>query len=227
MRQHVQSILPDYALEVFGSERTGIAFAASDIDLRLVPQDVMSDAAVSRLPPSPKERIKRRTALRRLFQRLQPAHRKHYILPALRWARYPLISVQDRASGLTVQVVLSNDTTINREFIRRYIHDYPHLPQLYSVIKASLDVRGLSDVFRGGIGSYSLFMMIVASLKHNPHPRNDAAGSLEHFLHFWSDFKAEGRGVSIEPPEFFDKSEQRIMNEQALANLVVSAVAMA
>lgn len=138
----------------------------------------------------------------------------------MRWARYPLISLQDRASGLDIQIVLSNDTALSRQFMQRYMEEYSYLAQLYSVIKATLDVRGLSDVFRGGIGSYSLFMMIVASLKHHPHPRNDAAGALVYFLRFWGSFKADVHGLSIEPPEFLAKTNP-IMSGQALGHIEV------
>lgn len=227
VRQHVQNILPGYTLEVFGSQRTGLAFAASDLDLRLVPVHVLSDAALAKLPPSSAERSGRMEDLRRLFTVLRRRHQKDYLLSVLRWARYPLISLHDRASGLDVQLVLSNDTSVSREYMQRYMREYPYLPRLYSTLKAALDVRGLSDVFRGGIGSYSLFMMIVASLKHKPHPRNDAAGALLHFLDFWVHLKADLHGVSIDPPEFFNKSEQVVMHRRALAHVAVSAATMA
>jgi non-canonical poly(A) RNA polymerase PAPD5/7 len=227
VRQHVQEILPDYVLEVFGSQRTGLAFAASDVDLRLVPVHVLSDTALSKMPPSSQERLERTGDLKRLFKALRRRHKDNYLLPVLRWARYPLISLHDRASGLNIQLVLSNDTSISREYMRRYMQEYPYLPRLYSTLKASLDVRGLSDVFRGGVGSYSLFMMIVASLKHKPHPRNDAAGALIHFLDFWVHLKAELYGVSIDPPDFFNKSEQIVMHRKALAHIAVSPATMA
>lgn len=221
VRQHVRSILPNYILEVFGSERSGVAFANSDIDLRLVPNDVMSDVAQAKLPPNPKERDRRMKDLRKLHNRLINLYKKDYLLPTLRWARYPLISLQDKASGLDIQVVLSNDTSTSREFMKRYIDEYAYLPQLYSVLKATLDVRGLTDVFRGGVGSYSLFMMIVASLKHKQHPCNDAGDALAHFLRFWSTIKAEDHGISIEPPELFAKSEQLVMHNKAVGHIQV------
>lgn len=222
VRKHVREVLPEYILEVFGSERTGVAFAVSDIDLRLVPSSVVSDPAQAKLPPSVEKRAKLRSDLMRLHKRFRNMYRDDYMLPTVRWARYPLLSLQDRASGLDIQVVLANDTSSSREFMHRYMTEYPYLPQLYSVIKATMDVRGLSDVFRGGIGSYSLFMMIVATLKHNPHPRNDAAGALIHFLRFWSNFQAEHHGVSIEPPELFDKSEQVVMHAKTMSHIMAS-----
>lgn len=221
-RTHVRQILPNYVLEVFGSERTGMAFAGSDIDLRLIPQESLADAARSKLPPSPEERFRRREDLRKLHWHLRRRHKWIYLMPTLRWARYPLISLQDRLSGLDVQLVLSNDTSTSRGYIQRYIKEYPFLPETYSVIKAALDIRGLTDVFRGGLGSYSLFMMIVASIIHKPHKSNNAAGALENFLRFWSRFRVKAHGVSIDPPEFFAKSEQVLMHERAMNHIKVS-----
>ncbi|KAJ4992234.1 hypothetical protein SVAN01_02253 [Stagonosporopsis vannaccii] len=219
VREHVRDYYPGYALEVFGSERTGIAFAGSDVDLRFIPKDVMSNAVQSKMPPNPVERNRRKRHLTRLHMHFLYRQREHYILPVLRWARYPLIAMQDRSSGLDIQVVLSNDTSTSRDYMQRYIQEYPYLPEVYSVIKAALDIRGLTDVFRGGVGSYSLFMMIVATLKLKPHPKNDAAGALQQCLRFWGNLNTASHGVSVEPPELFDKVEHLVMNEKAIEHI--------
>ncbi|KAF3033026.1 hypothetical protein E8E12_001812 [Didymella heteroderae] len=101
---------------------------------------------------------------------------------------------------------------------QRYLEEYPYLKEIYSVVKATLDIRGLSDVFRGGVGSYSLFMMIVASLKHRPSIRNDATGALLNFLDFWGNFKSSEHGLSIEPPEYLAKTSP-IMSGAAMGNM--------
>ncbi|KAF1931868.1 uncharacterized protein M421DRAFT_417611 [Didymella exigua CBS 183.55] len=218
MRQHVRRYLPEHTLEVFGSERTGLSFATSDIDLRLVLESLYSTSTEAQLPPMLKQRYQMKGHLRRLHARLASGCRDSYLLPTMRWARYPLISLQDRNSGLDIQIVLSNDTALSRQLMQRYMEEYPYLRQLYSVVKATLNIRGLSDVFRGGVGSYSLFMMIVASLKHHPNPRHDAAGALVNFLGFWGSFKADQYSLSIEPPEYLAKTSP-IMSRAAMDNI--------
>jgi non-canonical poly(A) RNA polymerase PAPD5/7 len=153
-----------------------------------------------------KQRYQMRGNLRKLHMRLMSDCNGSYLLPTMRWSRYPLISLQDRASGLDMQIVLANDTAHSRQFVQRYMEEYPYLDQVYSVVKATLDVRGLSDVFRGGVGSYPLFMMVVASLKHRPSIRNDAAGALLNFLDFWGNFESSKQGLSIEPLEYLAKN---------------------
>ena len=198
MRKHVLEVLPKHVLEVFGSERTGIALATSDIDFRLIRRSKLVNPAEAKLPPTPRQRSQAINELRQLYWNNLKMHQA-YLLPALRHARYPLISLQDRQSGLDVQIVLSNDTSISRVIMQDYMEQYPYLRQLYYVVKTMFDVRGLSDVFRGGFGSYSLFMMVVASIRHNPHPRNDAAGALMNFLKFWCDFDTSKHGISLDP----------------------------
>jgi non-canonical poly(A) RNA polymerase PAPD5/7 len=220
VREHVQQTLPDHTLEVFGSERTGLAFATSDIDVRLVTNSRLEDSA---LPPSRKQRFEAITLLRQLYWDGLSRH-KAYILPQLRYARYPLISLQDRQSGLDLQVVLSNDTSLSREMIEKYTNQYPYIRPLYSVVKTMFDVRGLTDVFRGGFGSYTLFMMIVASIRHQPPPRNDAAGGLLNILDFYCSFDTLEKGLSIEPVCTFDKDEEPVLTQKAKHKLKVGTM---
>lgn len=220
MRSHIQRSLKGYDVEVFGSERNGIAFATSDIDFRLMQPSQMPDPAVDRLPPTRQERVQRLRKLQSLFNRTIKWH-PEYFLPAFRYARYPLISAQHKSSGLDIQIVLSNDTSLSNAMIQNYMDEIPYLRKLYYVVKNILDIRGLTDVYRGGIGSYSIFMMLVASIKHMPHERQDAAGALLNFLKFYSTFDTRKHGISIEPVALFDKSKHPVVSKAIAAKLQV------
>ena len=220
VRSHVKKSLKRYDVDVFGSERNRVAFATSDIDFRLMQPSQTPDPTEARLPPTKREREKGLQRLQQLFNRSikqNPA----YFLPAIRHARYPLISAQDRHSGLDIQIVLSNDTSLSNAMMQQYMDEIPYLRPLYYVAKNIFDVRGLSDVFRGGFGSYSIFMMLVASIKHMPHERQDAAGALLNFLRFYSDFDTRQHGISIEPVALFDKIEHPVVSQMIAANLKV------
>lgn len=221
MRSHTREILPNHVLEVFGSERTGLALATSDIDLRLmkVSDVVRSEALV--LPPSRSQRISLLDQIYRLRRKLllEPDYKDCTVLHA----RYPLLSLRDRASGLDVQIVLSNDTSLSRSIIQKYIQQYPYIRQVYSVVKVMFEIRGLSDTFRGGFGSYTIFMMIVASLRHcDPkEPPKTAAEGLRTFFSFWTTFDTTTKGISIEPAEFYDKATEAPMTDKVRAQLEV------
>lgn len=213
--------MPNYLLEIFGSERTGLTLATSDIDLRLVDEMTLKEPEHSKFPPTRYQRDQAAKDLNKLYEGIRAKHKSLYLLMAIRYARYPLISLQDKVSGLDVQVVLSNDTSLSRSLMQGYMEQYPYLRQLYLVVKTMFDVRGLADVFRGGFGSYTLFMMIVASIKHKPHPRNDAAGGLFNFMRFYRDFDTTKEGLSIEPVATFNKAEEPVMPAGAKAKLDV------
>ncbi|KAI4622267.1 hypothetical protein J4E83_005009 [Alternaria metachromatica] len=219
VQRQVKQFLPKYNIEVFGSERTGIAMPLSDIDFRLVLKSQPSDPAqVPKFPPDTKERKKGTRLLSNLYWRVFNKNGA-YLLAAIRHARYPLVAAQDRKSGLDVQVVLSNDTSISRVTMQEYMEKIPYLRELYWVVKTMFDTRGLSDVFRGGFGSYSLFMMVVASIKHAPKPPRDSARALLHFLDFWGNFDTTKHGVSIEPAHLFDKAKHPVLTDTQRARL--------
>ncbi|KAH4819838.1 hypothetical protein HBH61_030380 [Parastagonospora nodorum] len=219
VKSQTRRILPDHVLEIFGSERTGLTLATSDIDLRLVKKAKMKDPEQSKLLPTSREREEATRDLYMLYGKIRTKHKSAYLLLTIRNARYPLISLQDHKSGLDVQVVLSNDTSLSRDLMKGYMEQYPYLRQLHLVVKTMFDVRGLTDVFRGGFGSYTLFMMIVASIRHKPHPRNDAAGGLINFMKFYRDLDTTKEGLSIEPVSTFNKVDKPIMSAKAKTKL--------
>jgi non-canonical poly(A) RNA polymerase PAPD5/7 len=218
VKKSVEAVLPYAELEVFGSERTGLSFALSDIDLRLLPPN--QDRTTSTGLPT----FKTRQAIAWNLKKLERTFRNKnsgYVLVALRHARYPLVSMQDRHTGLDIQIVSANDTTLSRELMQKYMQEYPYLGQLYSIIKAMFDVRGLSDVFRGGLGSYSIFMMIVASLRHSSSNPSDVGAALLQFLKFWENFDTTSKGISLEPIELYDKQTTQVMPERVKRQLAV------
>lgn len=210
VRQAVSEILPHNELETFGSEQTGLATAVSDLDFRLCPStdDTASDSS-GKTPPRFAVRKKLITDLRHLHRALDK-HPK-FMLAFLRHSRYPLISVVHKQSGIDVQIVCANDTSAQRDLMKTYLNEYPGLKQTYLLVKTMLEVRGLSDVYRGGLGSYGIFIMIVASFKlieqqgFSMHKKGNPAQLFLNFLHYWSYFDTYTHGVRLEPPGIFEK----------------------
>jgi non-canonical poly(A) RNA polymerase PAPD5/7 len=203
---HIQAVVPKAETEVFGSQCTGLALALSDIDIRLV------------LPALPELSKKRRVerdmrALNKLRKALSKLPRT-YSNVAMFHSQFPLISLNQVPTGVQLQIVLAKrDVSRDGKAVAKYMEEYPYLVDLYTVIKTMLAVRGLSDVFMGSIGAYPLFMMIVASLRHNRPTRQDAAGGLVSFLRFWAEFDTS-KGLSIEPTELFDKRANIVGTEK-------------
>lgn len=186
--------------ELFGSEKTGLALPYSDIDLRLY--NAQSDSHNS------KHDMARSMThhLIRLYHDMQNS--QDWICVVMRHAHFPIISAQHKATGIDVQIVSSPGTEPQQNATSKYMAEFPHLRSLYMVARTMLGMRGLVDVFLGGIGSYGTLMMLVASLKHGGRDvKSSAALSLEHFLRFYAEFRPESSGISIDPPKLFKKHD--------------------
>ncbi|KAI9702652.1 MAG: hypothetical protein M1820_006158 [Bogoriella megaspora] len=192
----------EYRLVLFGSLKTSIGTITSDLDFRL---DSAREGEHGPLNTRPSPQSSRVKFLRRMYLHLAKKG-KDFILPVFRYARYPLITMQHLESGIDVQIVVSNAPD-SSQWIRESRHDYPALRPVYFVVKALLETRGLTDVFRGGLGGYSIFGMVAASFKLHPEiATNDAARHLLAFLRFYSDFDTSKYGIDFTTPEIFPKA---------------------
>jgi non-canonical poly(A) RNA polymerase PAPD5/7 len=168
--QIIEEFAQEYKVEVFGSSRNGLGLASSDIDLRLY-QDWDKPEELENWMPAQPTKLPPTGAMRKMnlgaLHRLQGFFFRHpdYILCNIRHARYPLLHMQHKPSGIDVQVVCSNDTSVQRARIAKYLKAEPQIFDLYAVLKTLLDIRGLTDVFRGGLGSYNILIMIVTALQ--------------------------------------------------------------
>ncbi|KAF2652319.1 hypothetical protein K491DRAFT_695711 [Lophiostoma macrostomum CBS 122681] len=216
VREHVREVLPNYLLEVFGSERTGLALATSDIDLRLFDATLPTETSKSQLPPDAAHRQTLLNILHDLRRAL--ARREEYSLCQIKYSRIPLIELEDKRSKLRVQIVLANDSTIAREKMANYMQLYPYLREVFLVVKAMFEVRRLTDVYYGGFGTYSLFYMLVASMVHTRRVSPiksrdmDSGRAFSKFLSYWAHFPTIETGMSIEPYRQFSKAKETVMN---------------
>lgn len=206
----VRQLCPNYKVEAFGSARNGLALANSDVDLRIFydPPASDGDGKTSAAPPAweaRKNNMRQLYKLRSFFD-----HDHGYMMCRIRYARYPLIHMTHKDSGIDVQIVCSNDTSKQRSRIASYLNEHPYYFDLYAILKTTLDMRGLNDVFRGGLGSYSLFMLIRylaeknrfwrRSRGNNAQGRSKPVQDLVSFLQFYGKhFDTYTDMITVEP----------------------------
>lgn len=224
----VDRVLPGVRLEVFGSTVTCISQPTSDIDLRIIDPD--TETSILKRGPS----VRRRQALKLLRDRLITLRDrlradKGFDNLDLVHARVPIVTGTHWRSGLKIQISGNHDQLTSQEYVKNYLVEYPTLRPLFVIIRQMLEMRGLTEVFAGGLGSYSIFTMIVAFLKLRPPLRTDdfALGrQLRAFLSFYADFNTYNFGLSVEPPMRFDKHPEdgkpTLGLKEAIANDAVS-----
>ena len=195
--------LPGLRAEVFGSERVGLATSDSDIDFALWHTD--AERGIGERGPSPTRPFANKVMLRRL-QKLSSALGSHsaFERPLLIHARYPLVQATHCKSGLDVQIIGVKDSVASQEYVKAFQSEFPGLRSLYHVIKNYLEREGLTDVYKGGLGSYTVFMMIVAFLKLRSSGRG-LGYQLTEFLEFYSSFDTVRYALTIRPPAIVEK----------------------
>ncbi|KZF21734.1 hypothetical protein L228DRAFT_269189 [Xylona heveae TC161] len=210
VQSDVQTFVPNCVLNPSGSSVTGLALPLSDLDFQLgLPKE--EDKGDDRGPSARRPEIVKRT-MRRL-QGLAAFMRNtgRYEDLAFHGFRIPIINGTHRATGLSIQITATDDSIASQEYVRNYLAEFPAARPLQILLKSALNMRGLSEVYQGGLGSYSLFMMVVAGLKLNPLPREHGylAKQLLHFLQFWSELDCQNKGVSVDPPGIFEKRDAK------------------
>lgn len=231
----IQQANPGLLVEAFGSQATGLLMPNSDIDIRISDPTVENQT----FPGDPSDKDakrawaaeisgRRKSTLISHLRAIQSSLAKHedYEKVEINVSAFvPLIKAVHKHTGLNVQIVASRDTSASREAIKKYLAEYPTLKPVFMVLKTTLHLRNLSDPWYGGFGSYTLFMMCVAALKHSDAQQQEKQEaeqnsnnalyhtlkqrSLSHdFLHtlnFWANIDTTKVAVSVEPFAMFQK----------------------
>ncbi|XP_062845844.1 terminal nucleotidyltransferase 4B [Trichomycterus rosablanca] len=151
----IKDLWPSADVQVFGSFSTGLYLPTSDIDLVVF-------GNWETLP----------------LWTLEEALRKRNVadensIKVLDKATVPIIKLTDTLTEVKVDISFNVHSGVKAaNLIKDFKRKYPVLPYLVLVLKQFLLQRELNEVFTGGIGSYSLFLMAVSFLQL--HYREDA-----------------------------------------------------
>lgn len=154
----IKDLWPNAEVQVFGSFRTGLYLPTSDIDLVIF-------GHWETLP----------------LWTLEEALRKRKIadensIKVLDKATVPIIKLTDLHTEVKVDISFNVQNGVKAaNLIKDFKQKFPVLPYLVLVLKQFLLQRELNEVFTGGIGSYSLFLMVVSFLQL--HYREDVCSS--------------------------------------------------
>ena len=157
LTQVIKNELPTADVDVFGSYRTGLFLPTSDIDMVVredsidknnLPLKVLKDVLI-------KEKISDQENIKVLDR-----------------ASVPIIKILETKTDLKVDISFNKVNGLKSvELIKSYLDEFPCLKPLVMVLKQFLIQRDFNEVWTGGIGSYSLIMMVVSFLQL--HPRID------------------------------------------------------
>ncbi len=135
-------------------------------------------------------------------------------LEVIAQAKVPIIKFVDRVTGLKVDLSFENMTGVaaNHTF-REWKAQYPAMPVIVTLVKQFLLMRGLSEVFTGGLGGFTVTCLVVSLLQHMPAVHSGNMKSehnlgeilLNFFDLYGNKFRMFNTGISVRPPGYFRK----------------------
>jgi hypothetical protein len=212
VRRVIEKIDSDIKISTIGSRSTGLSMPLSDIDvsidhprisLRKIADPVDRYASPLR---ARKQAIDLLSTVRRRLKR-KGGPNPHYTVPAVVEAKVPIVRAQHHSTRLEIQIQCSDEGHASAEMVKMYMSEFPTLRPLFLVLRQALKMRGLGESRGSGIGSYSLVMMIVATLRFSGSRfhRKDAARHLLYFLDFYTKIEFRSTGIAVDPPALFPK----------------------
>jgi non-canonical poly(A) RNA polymerase PAPD5/7 len=150
---------PKSRLYAFGSFAQGIYLPTSDMDLVLFSPDFQRSGRVGFNHKKALYMMRQELVSARIIKRAQDA-------TVIAKAKVPIIKFVDEATGLNCDISLDNDSGIKAlTTFEKWKRTWPFLPKLLSVLKQWLLMRGINEVFNGGLGGFSLTCMLVSMLQ--------------------------------------------------------------
>ena len=199
-------------LTLLGSRSTGLAIPTSDFDFSsTLPDDLLrrrmalkrEDGSAQSLHKSKAKAVK---ILKRMKDRFRSS-KEFRNVELIRHARVPILRCTHVATRLDVQIQTMAPYQAANKYKLASLSKLPSLRPLYIILRSFLELRNLTTVFEGGLGSYTIFMMIVTALKRSSgrFASDDLGSQLMHVLEFWGNADLYKNGFSANPPYTFEK----------------------
>ncbi|KAL9585559.1 MAG: hypothetical protein Q9212_001453 [Teloschistes hypoglaucus] len=212
----VQNTLPDCKIYCFGSFAAGIYLPNADMDLVVISSTFQTSGR--------RIACQNRSEMLRFANHLQriglAEHRSVEIIPS---AKVPLVKFVDSMTAIRVDVSFENETgMVANSTFNLWKQRFPAMPILTTLIKQFLMMRGLNEVVNGGLGGFSVTCLVTSLLQNLPRvqsgeiqPEQHLGEMLLEFLDLYGNqFDLARTGISMNPPEYYDKQAEARRNQQ-------------
>jgi non-canonical poly(A) RNA polymerase PAPD5/7 len=194
-------------LHCFGSYAAGIYLPTADMDLCFVSDEYANGGY-------PIFNLNRKTLRRFMDVLVQKGVAADDGQEVIVGAKVPIIKFIDARTRLRVDVSFENTTGITAVgTFNDWKQQFPAMPIMVTLLKQFLLMRGLGEVFSGGLGGFSITCLVVSLLQHMPavqsgnmKPEHNLGEFLLEFLDFYGNcFNMETTAISMKPAGLFPK----------------------
>ncbi|KAF2167886.1 hypothetical protein M409DRAFT_53836 [Zasmidium cellare ATCC 36951] len=210
----------DVRIKSFGSFASGLYLPTADMDLVAVSRSYMDGG-----PPA---FCRSGGDMHRLSRYLvDQGIAKSGTVTVVTRAKVPIIKFIDDRTSIKVDISFENDSGLRAiDTFLRWKEQYPEMPFLVVIIKQFLAMRGLNEVFGGGLGGFTIICLVVSMLQlmpANQRQSEDMASQYGMLLRDFFDlygnkFNLEHTGIKMNPPGLFNKKDRRAI--QAKINVM-------
>jgi non-canonical poly(A) RNA polymerase PAPD5/7 len=210
VRDVARRLFHDTDVRVFGSFAAELYLPTSDVDLVIISRDFARTE-------TPKYDAKKRLwGFKAALQNARIAAPNS--IQVIANAKVPLVKFKDAITGFSVDVSFENKTGLvaNGTF-NSWRERYPCLPLLLTLVKQFLAMRGLNEVYIGGVGSFTLTCLLVSLFQQLPsvasgdiNPSDNLGIMLLEFLELYGKrFNTRRVGIRVDDiaPGYFRRDE--------------------
>lgn len=195
-------------IEMLGSRSTGLATPLSDFDFSIIPKLGQGPAVAGGTLSGKDVRCIVDDVLYRTEEALRAAPQFKSVRRI--YARVQIVRAIHRHTGCPIEFQTMTSFYASQAQTKAWLRDIPSLRSLFITMRLFLEILELNKVFQGGIGSYTLIVMIVTASKHanDTHDPKDLGGQLLHVLSFWGWADLYKYAYSADPPMAYRKPEK-------------------
>lgn len=198
VRSIVSRLWPSSTVQVFGSYATDLYLPASDIDLCVLGTPAGGD-------------LKEFEELAQAVRNVKGFARRVNVIKA----KVNLVKIIARKTSMNcdISIGVSNGPKYV-PVIKKYVESFPALRPLLLVVKCFLQQRDLNEVYSGGLGSYTVLLLVVSHLqmlRYNfPNSKANLGSLLQQFLQLYGRlFNFCIAGIQVkENGMYFDKFDK-------------------
>lgn len=201
----------DVRIRSFGSFASDLYLPTADMDLVAVSQSYESGG--------PARFCTSNSAKHKLgFHLERSGIVKRGTLTVIGKAKVPIIKFVDDRTGIKVDISFENDSGLRAiGCFTRWKQQFPEMPLLVMIIKQFLAMRGLNEVFNGGLGGFTIICLVVSMLQLMPEHQRKSEDTpsqygklLRDFFDLYGNkFSLENTGITMNPPGYFNKKNPR------------------